>query len=381
MEPKYIIYALVDPSTKEIRYIGKSSKGLARARQHNLNSKDTLNTNPHKLNWLKKLDSQGLSPTHIILKDLTALCLDKSKEEITEILSNEEITLIREHREAGCNLVNATDGGEGALGRIVSNDTKLKIAESQRKYYELHPEAAQAVGERVKKPTVFIEGIECKDCTKCKQVLPLENFHRVQKNGKWHRVPACRDCNRRNYQRVEVKMSRGGAKAQTALRAVSINDNIEMLFDSMGEAEKQGFYIRGIRRSIDTGESYQGYIWLIRELPVETPVTEKECTCCKQMLPAEQFKVLKHGSLNSWCNSCVKAENREQAERRKQERHARGLQKSAMTKKVQALTEAGEVALEFASLGEADRNGYSLKSIKRNIKLATPYKGFYWKLG
>lgn len=121
--PKYLIYALKDPVSQEIRYIGKSSSGLRRARSHYHNNK-TNNTCSKKNNWIKHLKSIGLKP------DIEVLCILLDP----KYLSQMEIHYIAKHRHLGCNLVNQTDGGEGLLGRPHSFNTRMKMSHSRNGY-------------------------------------------------------------------------------------------------------------------------------------------------------------------------------------------------------------------------------------------------------
>lgn len=58
MQSRFLIYGLIDPETLLIRYIGKSSSGLKRPRQH---LKEPRSSGPHCKNWVSKLKSKGLS--------------------------------------------------------------------------------------------------------------------------------------------------------------------------------------------------------------------------------------------------------------------------------------------------------------------------------
>ena len=52
---KYIIYALQDPFTFEIRYIGKSCSGLKRIKRHFNFNEQKNDKNKHKVNWINSL--------------------------------------------------------------------------------------------------------------------------------------------------------------------------------------------------------------------------------------------------------------------------------------------------------------------------------------
>lgn len=94
------IYALCDPKTNNVRYIGKSIRPKARYADH-LNDKSKT----HKVNWIKSLASKGLKPTMIILQTLSD----------NEDWQKAEINWIKQAKDNGWDLVNSTDGGDGVL--------------------------------------------------------------------------------------------------------------------------------------------------------------------------------------------------------------------------------------------------------------------------
>lgn len=98
-QSKLIIYALLDPVTAEIRYIGKSCSGLARIRQHFNPSQ--LASKSKKSNWLKSLLNKTLYPQIKIL--------DIAEDKVT--LSNLEKSYIKQYKTD--KLLNMTDGGDG----------------------------------------------------------------------------------------------------------------------------------------------------------------------------------------------------------------------------------------------------------------------------
>jgi hypothetical protein len=60
-----------------------------------------------------------------------------------------EIQLIKVFRMIGYELVNYTDGGEGASGRPMSADNKAKLLASSRKGKRLGPQRAEHIAKRV----------------------------------------------------------------------------------------------------------------------------------------------------------------------------------------------------------------------------------------
>lgn len=112
------IYGLVDPQTKEVRYIGKTIQTLnRRLYKHIYDSKYLIESKTHKNNWIRKLTSLGLKPEIILLE-----------ENINSDWSKIEIDYIKKYKELGCNLTNSTEGGEGQHGRLMSDETKAKIS-------------------------------------------------------------------------------------------------------------------------------------------------------------------------------------------------------------------------------------------------------------
>lgn len=96
-----IIYGLIDPTTKQLRYVGQSCKGVRRARAHIYNG--THGTNEHKRNWVNKLLDAGLMYEVEVLETVT------TRVELDEA----EMFYIAYFRSIGCDLLNATAGGSG----------------------------------------------------------------------------------------------------------------------------------------------------------------------------------------------------------------------------------------------------------------------------
>lgn len=97
-----IVYALIDPCTLMIRYIGKSVNGMSRARWHFSASGREGNT--HRANWLKGLARDLLVPIVTVL-DTSAL----SRHGLDQL----EIWWIAYGKAFGWPLTNMTDGGDG----------------------------------------------------------------------------------------------------------------------------------------------------------------------------------------------------------------------------------------------------------------------------
>jgi len=121
METRYIIYGLADPKTKEIRYVGKSSSGEARARAHGAAWAIRNEGHLPVTRWILKLRRNGLEPEILILE------VAQSPEELSEL----EKHWIRLKKTEG-RLLNLTDGGEGASGYRQSEETRRRRSMSSR---------------------------------------------------------------------------------------------------------------------------------------------------------------------------------------------------------------------------------------------------------
>jgi hypothetical protein len=123
---QFLIYGLRDPRTEEIRYVGKSETGLKRPGQHRkpgLLKKD----HTHKANWIRKLNSLGLSYSVVVLQTLAS----------RDQLDPAERFWIDLGREAlGSRLTNQADGGSGGATRGTgwhhSDDTRKKLSVSAK---------------------------------------------------------------------------------------------------------------------------------------------------------------------------------------------------------------------------------------------------------
>ena len=60
---KFLVYGLIDPRNDQLRYIGKSCKGMRRARA----SSKELKEKTHKGRWLLQLNDLGIAPIIVIL--------------------------------------------------------------------------------------------------------------------------------------------------------------------------------------------------------------------------------------------------------------------------------------------------------------------------
>lgn len=112
------IYALKEPDTGEIRYIGKANDPKQRLRGHVSEARKRPGKT-HKIDWIASLLEKGERPILDIL--------DEVSEDLWE---SAEMGYIHWHRTIGCDLVNGTSGGDGLRG--ISEETKEKIGSKHR---------------------------------------------------------------------------------------------------------------------------------------------------------------------------------------------------------------------------------------------------------
>jgi len=131
---KNVIYTLLEPDTKEVRYVGKAVDLYTRIRNHYKPSR--LINKTHKNNWINKLLNNG--------KYFIVLVVEECESE--ESLNEAEIKWIKYYKDLGCDLTNGTSGGDGGkmspesiekmrqskIGKKLSEDHKLKISEGNK---------------------------------------------------------------------------------------------------------------------------------------------------------------------------------------------------------------------------------------------------------
>lgn len=119
MEQKpWFIYALIDPRTSEIRYVGKTQYQTVEVRfkQH---LKDSANGKQYRVyRWMRILHNYGLIPTVLVLESGAGAGVDEA-----------EKRWISWYRPWG-RLTNLTDGGEGSSKLFQSEEKRRKISES-----------------------------------------------------------------------------------------------------------------------------------------------------------------------------------------------------------------------------------------------------------
>lgn len=179
------IYALCDPDTSIVRYIGKSDEPQKRYLNHLKDKKRT-----HKVNWIKSLKSHNKKPFLKIIEKVKKSLWEKAEKK-----------WIKHYRNIyGNKLTNTTEGGEGInhtpeiclkisiakMGHKVSEETKRKLSkprpdpEYRKKLSEIHK------GLPISQGTL----LNLKKMAEMKKGKPLKESHRrniaIANTGKIH---------------------------------------------------------------------------------------------------------------------------------------------------------------------------------------------------
>lgn len=147
------IYALKEPDTGEIRYIGKADDPKERLYVHLADK-----SRNHRTNWIRSLDEK---PDSEIVDEVPV-----------EHWQQWEVAYIEFFREQGCGLVNGTPGGEGAN---LSLEAEERRCESIRKSWTDDRRAKMSLAMRSNKNAL---GSVCSEATRA--TLSLKNTGRVR---------------------------------------------------------------------------------------------------------------------------------------------------------------------------------------------------------
>ena len=113
---RFVIYGLVDPRNDQLRYVGKSTTGAKQRLASHL-CPSSLKEQTRKNGWLKGLLKKSLRPEVITIE----VCEGKAD------LNEAERHHIAAFRALGCNLTNATPGGDGE-GWPCSEEKRAKLS-------------------------------------------------------------------------------------------------------------------------------------------------------------------------------------------------------------------------------------------------------------
>lgn len=118
---KGTIYALIDPNTLLVRYIGQTICNVKkRYHQHIYAAKQEKSKVRHITSWIKYLANKYQTPILEIIEDNIEI----------EQLDSKEIQYIKLFKSIGANLCNHSEGGKGMRGFKQSIESRLKRAKS-----------------------------------------------------------------------------------------------------------------------------------------------------------------------------------------------------------------------------------------------------------
>lgn len=124
---EWFIYVLIDPRSDEIRYVGWTYDVEKRVRDHISKARKQHN---YKANWLVQLENEGLRPLYRVLESGTG------------DWAAAEQRWIAYYRAEGARLTNLTNGGEGIVGYVFSEETRQRMS-AAKKGRKQSPEAIE----------------------------------------------------------------------------------------------------------------------------------------------------------------------------------------------------------------------------------------------
>ena len=117
---KILIYKLIDPITKEIRYIGKTKNSLTKRLYEHCTLRN-LKTNTYKNNWVKQILKLNLRPEIYMVEEVN-----------DDNWIEREIYWIKFYKETGNKLTNTSDGGEGSFGYKMTKESIDKSLKTRK---------------------------------------------------------------------------------------------------------------------------------------------------------------------------------------------------------------------------------------------------------
>jgi len=111
-----LIYALKDPDTLEIRYVGKTVRSLSRRLGNHIANAKGNKHNVHLSNWILKLLRQGKRPIIELIENCSYLNWQEREQYWISHYPD---------------LINITDGGDGCVGLIHKPETIEKLRQAK----------------------------------------------------------------------------------------------------------------------------------------------------------------------------------------------------------------------------------------------------------
>ncbi len=155
---KYLIYGLVDSTTNtpELRYIGRSSSGLSRPKQH-FTSKTVLSQENYCHKWIRQLVDKEAVPLIIIFETFF------NSENINDVLNIAEEKWYNIAIAADCRLTNLDKPG---IHRVMSEETKKKIGRPGEKNKNFGKKLSEKTKEKMRISHIGMFAGEKNPCAK-----------------------------------------------------------------------------------------------------------------------------------------------------------------------------------------------------------------------
>jgi len=153
------IYALGDPETGLIRYVGKSIRPKERLQNH-------INEPPcncHRSHWLQSLKAKGLKPLIIILEEIRGEWPWQEAERFW----------IRYLKHMGVNLTNNTSGGDGVTNLPPETRAKMRLTWLGRKHT---PEALEKLRRRPRRKASMATKKKMSKAQKGRKILWIDKI-------------------------------------------------------------------------------------------------------------------------------------------------------------------------------------------------------------
>jgi hypothetical protein len=218
---RYLIYVLKHPITKEVRYVGYTSKSLkSRLNYHYYELKKPGYS--HRRHWLRSL------PQRAIIEKIDE-CYD-----LETVLSKERFYI-----SLYPNLVNSTSGGE--TNKVLCDEVRKRISQMMK---------GKLVGEKnpmfgKKRPDLKLRNLHNN---------PMGNLETRERNGKTLKAKY----NTPEYLDIHCKAQ----KTRTAVVRKDVEGNILKTYPSIRKVEADGFGRKEVKKVCD-GEhkQHKGYLW------------------------------------------------------------------------------------------------------------------------
>lgn len=152
------VYSLSDPRSGEIRYVGGTTRPPEVRLLAHIN--DSKRGNAWKDHWVMSLLQDGVIPKMSIL------------EAVDGPFYAAERSWIHFLRQVGFNLTNLTDGGEGTVGRITREETRLKQSAARK--------SRVTTQETTVKMSLARKGLVFSEERKAKMRFPKSNEHKTK---------------------------------------------------------------------------------------------------------------------------------------------------------------------------------------------------------